>query len=48
MEALFDIFPYALENGNIHTGLIARDYIAIHAMKGLIANPAFLKPAISK
>lgn len=43
MKEQFDIFPYEWSDKwgtHVHTGLIARDYIAIHAMQGLLANPA--------
>ena len=44
MEATYDVFPYEWSNAtgkHISTGLKAIDYIAIHAMQALLANPVF-------
>lgn len=43
MKADKNVFPYKLCRGDgsatVYTGLTARDYIAIQAMTGAIANP---------
>lgn len=43
MKADRNVFPYKLNNcngvGTVYTGLKVRDYIAIQAMVGAIANP---------
>lgn len=45
MKADKNVFPYKLYDSNgkgtVYTGLTARDYIAIQAMVGAIANPEY-------
>lgn len=48
MKEYYSVFPSKRMVNGSKTGIMMRDYIAIHAMQGILANPSLVPPYITK